>query len=142
MDKLEATFASVNVAFRAFDKDRTGTISTKEFRFMCKERFNLPIRDEILDEILAHLDTDKSGFVEFSEIQQGFGEAIIHSSKGTFLGKLGANKPQMHSLAAPPTTNASLVTQTVRTCLHLESSQAWRAYACMHIYAYVAFCCF
>jgi hypothetical protein len=117
MEKLEQGFTSVNIAFKAFDRDRTGTITAREFRAMCTERFGLPISDAILNEIVAHLDSDNSGVVEFAELQQVFGEAIIHSSQGTFLGKLGANKPHKCRTAALPTSNAAIVIPKVRAHL-------------------------
>ncbi len=115
MDKLESAFTSVNAAFKAFDKDRSGTISARELTYMCKQRFNLPISDAVLHEITKYLDSDNSGLVEFAELQQAFGEAILHSSKGTFLGRLGNNKPVVQSAAAPPTRNVDIVMRKVQT---------------------------
>ncbi|KAF0742634.1 hypothetical protein AaE_008602 [Aphanomyces astaci] len=65
----------IRAAFRLFDVDNSGTISTDEFRAGIST-FNAimdsPLTDEQIEALLAHLDADGDGIISYKEFLEGF----------------------------------------------------------------------
>jgi calcium-dependent protein kinase len=53
--------------FKNFDTSGDGKINEKEFTVYCKKIFGSSLSDEDIKMIMARVDTDKSGFVDYSE---------------------------------------------------------------------------
>lgn len=78
--KLEDKFPCLSAAFRSFDQDHSGYITASEFR---RELFNLhlDLSQETIEEIMALVDADGSGQIEFHEIQAAINEALAEVHK-------------------------------------------------------------
>ena len=78
--KLEDKFPTLSAAFRSFDKDHSGFVTASEFR---RELVNLQLdlSEETVEEIIALVDADGSGQLEFHEIQAVINEALSEVHK-------------------------------------------------------------
>ena len=53
--------------FKAFDKDGDGKLSKQELKDGYNEHYGRVMSDEEIDKMFAAVDTDHSGFIDFSE---------------------------------------------------------------------------
>ena len=66
MNLSEEQIAELKQAFDMFDKDKGGSISTKELGYTMRAMGMNPTEGEILD-LLNEFDSDSNGAIEFSE---------------------------------------------------------------------------
>ncbi|TYZ62959.1 hypothetical protein PybrP1_008097 [[Pythium] brassicae (nom. inval.)] len=74
-EKLAARYADVKKAFVALDKDGNGRMSAAEFARVL-ESFNLVVSRDELDALMAQLDSNDDGVVDYTEFFARFGEAL------------------------------------------------------------------
>ncbi len=58
---------NLSKVFKAFDKDGDGKLSKQELQDGYNEHYGRIMSDEEIDKMFAAVDTDHSGFVDFSE---------------------------------------------------------------------------
>ena len=69
-DKLEAKYASLREAFRAFDADRSGRLRTREFGAALNRQFGLGLSEAESDLLADRFDLDGNGTVAFPEFMK------------------------------------------------------------------------
>jgi calmodulin len=84
--ELTATFRRHNVnvetAFEAFDRDRDGTISPLEFRDGLNQ-LNINLSAQMIQDVLAVIDKDRSGNIDYREFARQFGRPAGSGSSTT-----------------------------------------------------------
>eukprot|EP00802_Teleaulax_amphioxeia_P006147 Tamp_06151.p1 GENE.Tamp_06151~~Tamp_06151.p1 ORF type:complete len:598 (-),score=99.28 Tamp_06151:990-2567(-) len=78
--QLEEEFPTLGAAFRSFDKDRNGYISASEFRAEIKKLLH-EISDDAVEEIMAYVDANGNGQLEFQELQASINEVMAEVNK-------------------------------------------------------------
>lgn len=78
--QLEETFPTLGAAFRSFDKDRNGYISASEFRTEIKKMLN-EVSDDAVEEIMAYVDANGNGQLEFQELQASINDVMAEVNK-------------------------------------------------------------
>ena len=76
MNLSEEQIAELKQAFDMFDKDKGGSISTKELGYTMRAMGMNPTEGEILD-LLNEFDSDSNGAIEFSEFCSMMQASII-----------------------------------------------------------------
>ena len=87
-DLLEKHNESLMTAFRAFDRDRDGIISAREFRLGLRE-LGVKLSANQIDDIMRQLDVDEDGYIDYHDFLRHFGGSPGIGGKG---GKGGAKK--------------------------------------------------
>ena len=72
---LMERYPNISEAFRVFDKDRSGSISTAEFRGEV-EKMMLGIDAATMDEMMAFLDIGGDGVLQLHEVQKGVNDVM------------------------------------------------------------------
>jgi len=80
-NKLASQTASVHNAFRLFDKDNDGTISPLELRRVL-DRYCLHLPDRHFATLMAKIDTDGDGLINYAEFMKAFGFSILPAETG------------------------------------------------------------
>lgn len=74
-EKLASRYSDVQKAFLALDKDNNGLMSTAEFARVL-QNFNIVVSRDEMDVLMAHLDPNGDGAVDYAEFLARFGEAL------------------------------------------------------------------
>lgn len=73
--RLGNKYSSACTAFRQIDRNHAGKLSRADLRLFLKFR-NIELHPDDFDALMAELDSDQSGVVEYEEFIRSFGEAI------------------------------------------------------------------
>jgi Ca2+-binding EF-hand superfamily protein len=116
LQKMEQQWGNLRKAFRAIDKDSSGTIDANELE-MLLDRFN--IHDASAEEIMAKYDKDGSGSIDYQEFMDVFATKLV-TPKGK---KTAQRKSKMmstqkrHELQSNLSEAAKLVIELFKTKL-------------------------
>merc|ERR1711871_961079 len=108
-EKVEQKSKNIRVVFRAFDKDKSGSVDYDEFRKgLANMGINLSYAD--FQNLLEVVDNDKSGCIDYNE----FVEDLKHVDEqlGGFIGDPGAQKAAVAKVDAQTSPPAPLVAAT------------------------------
>jgi len=81
--KLFEHHHTVLAAFRQFDDNHDGSVSKKELKKFL-ENVNLPLDDAVFDTVVANIDDDGNGEVDYHEFMRYFGKDIMGEDVGGF----------------------------------------------------------
>jgi len=73
--RMATQHIKVRTAFRALDKDSSGTLEKREL-LMLLQNYHIQLSDKDIDQLISRMDTDKSGKISYREFSDYFGADI------------------------------------------------------------------
>jgi hypothetical protein len=115
--KLEDQFPTLSAAFRSFDKDRSGCITANEFQ---KELYKLQLNlsQETMVEIMAYIDVNGDGQLEFHEVVGAVNEALAEFHKHHWMDRILKYHADKNDAAS---TKAESIVEAVPCLMIVES---------------------
>lgn len=90
-EKIIAKYTKAQHAFRAFDYESSGHVSRDEFR-KALDMIGISMKDTEFKELADQYDTDKSGFISYTEFNNKVGELLHPSQHGLMMRPGGSHK--------------------------------------------------
>lgn len=94
-ERIQNKFAQVRRAFRAIDRDHSGTISSEELKLVLKE-LGIDAKATEVRHIIDHMDSDHDGVIEYDEFNEQFGKLIHGDSSKNILDLMGSPEKREH----------------------------------------------